>query len=404
MQTDEIPNSDGEVPYSFENLFFSRTNEKGHILSGNKTFQTISMYSWGELLNRPHNIIRHRDMPRGVFWLLWDTIKKGKPIAAYVKNRAKDGRYYWVLAIVTPIEGGYLSVRIKPSSELFPVVKREYHALHILEKNEPLKPAESATLLLERLKALGFRDYCVFMTYALGLEWTARDAQLGKAHNTHLNQLKELTNAAKQILTQSETIAGIEAASRYVPINLRVQAIKLGDAAAGIGVISQNYAIISSELKELTEHFIADTEKVYKTIHESLFFIGVAEAQTEILSAFKNEGADDAVSRTQDLLLLERQETVYRQKALSMLLEIGSQVDQFHELCADMRKSALGLDVARIMGKTETARQLAGQGELNAYLDDLENFQASLNSGLKEIQRQSRSILGKVQKLHTEAA
>src|SRR5208337_645098 len=104
MQTDEIPNSDGEVPYSFEELFFSRTNEKGHILSGNKTFQTISMYSWGELLNRPHNIIRHRDMPRGVFWLLWDTIKKGKPIAAYVKNRAKDGRYYWVLAIVTPIE------------------------------------------------------------------------------------------------------------------------------------------------------------------------------------------------------------------------------------------------------------------------------------------------------------
>jgi hypothetical protein len=69
-----------------------------------------------------------------------------------------------------------------------------------------------------------------------------------------------------------------------------------------------------------------------------------------------------------------------------------------------MRKSALGLDVARIMGKMETARQLAGQGELNAYLDDLENFQASLNSGLKEIQRQSRSILGKVQKLHTEAA
>ncbi len=53
-------------------------------------------------------------MPRAVFWLLWDTIEKGEPVGAYVKNKAKDGRYYWVFAIVTPIEGGYLPSASSP--------------------------------------------------------------------------------------------------------------------------------------------------------------------------------------------------------------------------------------------------------------------------------------------------
>lgn len=94
---------DVEVPFTFEELFFSRTNWRGVILAGNSVFQRVSLYSWDELIQKPHNVIRHPDMPKGVFWLLWDTIKKGEPVGAYVKNRAKDGRYYWVFAIVTPI-------------------------------------------------------------------------------------------------------------------------------------------------------------------------------------------------------------------------------------------------------------------------------------------------------------
>jgi len=81
-----------EISFAIEELFYSRTDQSGIILSGNSVFQRVSIYGWNELSGRPHKIVRHPDMPRAVFFLLWDTIKKGQPVGAYVKNRAKDGR------------------------------------------------------------------------------------------------------------------------------------------------------------------------------------------------------------------------------------------------------------------------------------------------------------------------
>ena len=86
-----------------DEMFFSTTDLKGIILSGNDVFIRVSKFSKEELIGKPHNIIRHPDMPRIVFKLLWDYIQSGKPIVAYVKNIAKDGSYYWVLATVVPI-------------------------------------------------------------------------------------------------------------------------------------------------------------------------------------------------------------------------------------------------------------------------------------------------------------
>ncbi len=90
---------DLEVPFDFDELFFSRTDKRGKIRSGNSVFHRISRFEWDELLGKPHNVIRHPDMPRGVFWLMWERIRRGLPTSAYVKNRAKDGRHYWVYAI-----------------------------------------------------------------------------------------------------------------------------------------------------------------------------------------------------------------------------------------------------------------------------------------------------------------
>ena len=78
-----------EVPFTLDELFFSRTNPRGVILFGNSVFQRVSLYPWDELIKKPHNVIRHPDMPRAVFWLLWEAIKKGEPIGAYVKNHAR---------------------------------------------------------------------------------------------------------------------------------------------------------------------------------------------------------------------------------------------------------------------------------------------------------------------------
>jgi PAS domain S-box-containing protein len=91
-----------ERTFHDDEIIVSKTDLKGIIRYANRTFVDISGYAEEELLGQPHSIIRHPDMPRCVFKLLWDVIAQGQEIFAYVKNMSKNGDYYWVFAHVTP--------------------------------------------------------------------------------------------------------------------------------------------------------------------------------------------------------------------------------------------------------------------------------------------------------------
>lgn len=91
-----------EVFFDTDDVIVSKTNPKGVITYANRTFLTVSGYAESEVIGKPHNMIRHPDMPRSVFQLLWTTLLSGKELFAYVVNRTKGGDHYWVLAHVTP--------------------------------------------------------------------------------------------------------------------------------------------------------------------------------------------------------------------------------------------------------------------------------------------------------------
>lgn len=91
-----------EVFFDSNDLIVSKTDLKGRIIYANSTFLDIAGYTEAEVIDQPHSLIRHPDMPRCVFKLLWDTIQTGTEIFAYVVNLAKNGDHYWVLAHVTP--------------------------------------------------------------------------------------------------------------------------------------------------------------------------------------------------------------------------------------------------------------------------------------------------------------
>lgn len=107
-----------------DDFIVSKTDTKGIITYCNQIFMEFAKYSNTELIGQNHNIIRHPDMPRIIFKLLWDTIKADKEINAYVKNMASDGSYYWVDANITPVKNeagrivGYYSVRRKPNKSI----------------------------------------------------------------------------------------------------------------------------------------------------------------------------------------------------------------------------------------------------------------------------------------------
>ena len=102
-----------EITYT--GTIISETDKKGIITQANDVFQEVAGYTESELIGANHNIVRHEDMPRAAFNLVWSTIKAGKEISAYVKNKAKNGDYYWVLATVTPTADGYRAVRVAPN-------------------------------------------------------------------------------------------------------------------------------------------------------------------------------------------------------------------------------------------------------------------------------------------------
>ena len=90
------------VTFDRDEIIVSKTDPTGRITYANRVFQRVAGFDERELLGAPHSIIRHPDMPRCVFKLLWDTLAEGREIFAYVKNLAKNGDHYWVFAHVTP--------------------------------------------------------------------------------------------------------------------------------------------------------------------------------------------------------------------------------------------------------------------------------------------------------------
>lgn len=131
-----------EQTFPAEQRLISATDANGKITYCNDEFTKISGYSREELLGSPHNLVRHPDMPAAVFGLMWSYLKAGKSWMGIVKNRCKNGDYYWVNAYVTPIleDGrltGYESVRVKPTSQQINRAQKLYDRLRAGKKAIP---------------------------------------------------------------------------------------------------------------------------------------------------------------------------------------------------------------------------------------------------------------------------
>ena len=122
-----------------QTLITSKTNLKGFITYCNQDFLRYSKYNESEIIDAPHSIVRHKDMPRCVFKLLWDYVQGGKEIFAFVKNLNKYKEFYWVFANITPSYDdrgqiiGYYSVRRQPNFKVIPTISELYQNLCALE-------------------------------------------------------------------------------------------------------------------------------------------------------------------------------------------------------------------------------------------------------------------------------
>ncbi|MEJ5168184.1 MAG: PAS domain-containing protein [Arcobacteraceae bacterium] len=126
--------SNKEVVLPKDVMIVSETDEHGNIVFANADFCKIAGYTMQELIGKPHNIVRHIDMPKVAFKNMWETIQSGNIWKGIVKNRTKDGNYYWVNATAFPSKKPdgtlrYISIRVKPTLEEIENAQKLYSSL-----------------------------------------------------------------------------------------------------------------------------------------------------------------------------------------------------------------------------------------------------------------------------------
>ena len=180
-----LPVTNAETLLPEDQFIYSRTDLKGQITETNDAFCQISGFSHEEMIGQPHNMVRHPDMPSAAFADLWRDLKAGLPWRGIVKNRRKDGGFYWVVANVSPVREngqvvGYQSVRSRPSREEIAATEKAYARINAGEKKWAVSHGRAVRVRPPLVAALlSLRAQMAFMgvlVLALGLTEAARMA------------------------------------------------------------------------------------------------------------------------------------------------------------------------------------------------------------------------------------
>ncbi len=410
MRKPAIQPKDVESIFNENEMFFSATDLKGIILSGNDVFIRVSKYTLDEMIGKPHNIVRHPDMPRIIFKLLWDYIQSGKPIVAYVKNMAKDGSYYWVLATVFPVfdkEGNiikYLSIRIKPTTEYFKHIKALYSEVLNIEKKYGMDRA--LEFLLDKLNSLGFKDYDDFMIKAFISELKEKMPYLkDTSHTEERPELQSLlfqiykmieifqeTDQIMNMFSDYRNILGSNAKSissftediRIIALNASVESLRLGSSGIVFSVLSQEMRK-SAENSARYINLINETiEKASMFIRDIIFNLGMTNLQilmvkdliinsSTITNSFEKDIMDFKHILSTSLSNLRRNKT--------MLNDLTSQLEKITSYIEKVLSLFEKLEFLHVNGKIESA-----------HLDELK-FNIIFNQVKELVTKSQQSII-----------
>jgi len=206
----------------------TKTDLKGIITYANEDFIQICGFTKEELLGAPHNIIRHPDMPEEVFEDLWKSMKAGRPWTGVVKNRCKNGDFYWVLANVTPYYednelAGYMSVRIKPSQQQIAEVVEAYRKFREgeagnlrIENGKVLKntllgrrpSSKNLSIKARLLMVIAIMSILLLVVGGMGLLGMSKNSEdLRNVHDNRLLPSNQIFQVQKLLLTNRLRIA-----------------------------------------------------------------------------------------------------------------------------------------------------------------------------------------------------
>ena len=378
--------------FEVSDLFLSRTDARGIILSGNATFQQLAGYEWSELINSPHRMVRHPDMPKAAFYFMWENIKAGRTFGAYVKNRAKCGRHFWVFAVMVPVDGGYLSVGLKPSTSHFEMIKVLYARMLAAEQDGGTQE-DGAVLFKEEAQQRGYRDYTAFMGFALGAEIAARSTALERAVDPSIGEFGDMGDLLVKLSDEVSHIKLLFDGISSSPKNLNILGSRLTVGREAIQVVAQNYEHLSAELlKSIIElenrlHAFLDTAFNGRMGHcASLLY---SEAIDAFAMKEPNRGTPD---HQVELAILQGALDVFRQVSEEGCNKIAHEVEKFSTLTGRLRQMLSGLAVTRVICRIEAASISEDTSSIEEISERLTVFQAELGKSLDRIGNTSAGL------------
>ena len=348
-------------------LFFSTTDSRGVIRSGNSVFARVAQYRLDELTGAPHNLVRHPDMPAGAFRLMWDRLQAGLPMGAYVKNQARDGGYYWVFATITPLGEGYLSVRMSPQAALFGPARELYaevaavegHASHVEGLDRRTVAGIGAAQLEQGLRRLGFAGYDDFLLAALPAEIAARGRLVAQTAPRTSGPMGDLVAASTALEQQLGAL--IDRLEAYRRLSEQLVA-----GAASVLAMTQRlaHAVIAAQHASQT---VAETAPVLRNVATVMVspMTSAVAALEQLAPRLRSLQTDIASLRFRialavlhnDMVAAFAAEAVAGSAAAASLAEVPLLCDAVHEGVTEMSRAAQTVDidlrdVASLVGAT----------------------------------------------------
>ncbi|MBY6160606.1 PAS domain-containing protein [Mameliella alba] len=382
--------SHSEAKFQLSEVFFSRTDKRGVIQAGNEVFQRVAGHDWGKLIGAPHKIIRHPDMPRGVFHFLWERLKEGKPTGAYVKNRRICGRYYWVFALVAPTGDGFISTRIKPTSPLRAEVEA-FYAQMLQQERDGMSPAESADNLRDWVQGKGFATYDSFQSHALATEFEARSRQMGRPLDPMLQRFVDMSRAISDVWDEADRMTEAFKAIRTVPMNMRIIASRLENAGGPISAISVNYSQMLEEMSAWVKTFVEGDDCVFAHIRNAILmgqFLAFASAvEREMIAGFgtTRDAYPDTLDIAREIAELTEHEKRFMDQTIDRLGSVEREARRFAHSVLDMKRFVTGLSSTRMMCKIESASLSESGTALTGIVEQLDSCQEEIEERLARV-------------------
>jgi aerotaxis receptor len=367
-----MPITDREVKLKPDQQLISSTNLKGVITHCNKAFIEISGFDEEELIGSSHNIVRHPDMPPAAFQELWDTLKSGKAWMGIVKNRTKNGDYYWVDAYVTPVFEndaiiGYESVRFIPRAEDVQRAKKLYKQLS--DNKRSLFGSLNLSLSFKLSMFLCVTLSVIFAALAVAgqltwgwaiFTWLVSVAITSSTVAIILSPLRGIADRARDIFSSSVNSFVYSGRTDDLGAIRLGQLSQLSRLRTVLGRITHSVSTMDAKASQ-GRHVVSEMTSAVDTQQQEISMLATAMEEMTASVSEISRNASDVSENASSARSLAEQSKIALEAALSSTQRVATEVDAVTGIMVDLEQDSISIDAILVV-----IREIAQQTNLLA--------------------------------------